>query len=74
MGLNLSRLTIILFSENHLIAFWDSTISISTSNVTDFVNDGNVLLSAKLCWDTFLMQKEKSFKNPLNNTGSKIEP
>ena len=43
MDLNLSGLTIILFSENHLIAFWDSAISISTSNVADFANDDNVL-------------------------------
>ena len=43
MDLNLSGLTIILFSENHLIVFWDSAISISTSNVADFANDDNVL-------------------------------
>ena len=63
IDLNLSGLRIILFSENHLIAFWDSAISISTSNVTDFPNDDNVLSSAKLCTDAFLMQRKKSFKN-----------
>ena len=63
-----------LFSENHLIAFWDSVISISTSNVTDFANDDNVLSSAKVCKDAFLMQKKKSFKNALNNIGPTIEP
>ena len=63
IDLNLSGLTIILFSENHLVAFWDSAISISTSNVTDFANDDTVLSSAKSCTDAFLMQKKKSFKN-----------
>ena len=74
MDLNLSRLTIILFSENHLITFCDSVISISTSNVTDFPNDDNVLSSAKLCADAYLMQKKKSFKNALNNIGPTIKP
>ena len=63
-----------MFSENHLIAFWDSAICISTSNVIDFVNDDNVLSSAKLCTDIFLMQKKKSFKNALNDIGPTIEP
>ena len=48
MDLNLSRITIILFSENHLIVFWDSAISVSTSNLTDFANDDNVLSYVKL--------------------------
>ena len=74
MDLNLSGVTIILFSENYLIAFWDSAISISTSNVTDFANDDNVLSSAKLCTDAFLMQKIKTFKNGLNNIGPTTEP
>ena len=75
IDLNLPGLTSILFSENHLIPFWDSAISISTSNVTDFSNDDNVLSSAKLCTDAFLMQKKKTFKNTLNNIGPPtIEP
>ena len=48
-------------------------ISVFTSNVTDFAND-NVLSSAKLCRDVFMMQKKKSFKNLLNGMGPKIEP
>ena len=72
--LNLSGLIIILFSENHLIAFWDLAISISTSKVTDFANNDNALSSAKLCTDAFLMQRKKSFKNGLNNTGPAIRP
>ena len=59
IDLNSSGVTIILFSENHLIPFWDSASSISSSNVTGFANDDNVLSSAKLCTDTFLMQKKK---------------
>ena len=55
--LNLSGLTIILFSENHLIAFWDSAISISTSNVNDFTN-ADVLSSPNYA-DACLMQKKK---------------
>ena len=55
MDLNLLGLPIILFSENHLIAFWDSVVNIFTSNVTGFANDDNVLSSAKLCTDAFLM-------------------
>ena len=74
MDLNLSGVTIILFSENYLIAFRDSAISISTSNVTDFANDDNVLSSAKLCTDAFLLQKIKTFKKALNNTGPTTEP
>ena len=58
MDLNLSGLTIILFSENPFIAFWDSAISISTGNETDFANDNNVLPSPKLCTDAFLIQKK----------------
>ena len=73
IDLNLSGLTIILFSENHLIAF-DSAISVSSSNVTDFANDDNILSSAKLYTDAFWMQKKKSFKNALNNIGPTIEP
>ena len=69
----MSGITIILFSENHLIAF-DSAISVSTSNVTDFANDDNILSSAKLYTDAFWMQKKKSFKNALNNIGPTIEP
>ena len=48
MDLNLPGLTIIFISENYFIAIWDSAISISTSNVTDFVNDDNLLSSAFL--------------------------
>ena len=59
MDLNLSRLTIILFSENNLITFCDSVIIMSTSNLTDFPNDDNVLSSAKLRADAYLMQKKK---------------
>ena len=72
IDLDLSGLIIILFSENHLIAFWDLAISISTSKVTDFANNDNALSSAKLCTDAFLKQKKKSFKNALNNTGPAI--
>ena len=72
MDLNLSGLTIILFSENHLIAFWDSAITVSTNNVTYFGNEYNVLSPAKLCSDAFLMQKKKSFKSLLNNIGGRL--
>ena len=48
MDLNLSGLTIILPSENHLIAFRDSAMSFSTSSVADFANEDNVLSSVKL--------------------------
>ena len=71
---NLPELTIILFSENHLIAFWYSVVRISTSNVTSFANDDNVLRSGKLCADAFLIQKKKSFKNALNNIVPMTEP
>ena len=74
IDLNLSGLTIIWFSENDLIAFWDSVISISISNVTNFANNDNVLSSAKLCTDTFLMQKKKTFQTSLNNIRPTIEP
>ena len=63
-----------MFSENHLIAFRDSAVSTSTSNITDFANDDNVLSSAKLCRDGFLIQKKKSIKNASNNISLKIEP
>ena len=72
--LNLSGLIIILFWENHLNAFWDSVVRISNSNVRDFANDDNILSSAKLCTDAFLMEKEKSFLNALDNIGPTIEP
>ena len=61
--LNLSRLTII--SENHLMAFSDSAISISNSNLTD-LEYNRVLSSAKLWADAFLMNKKKSFKYALS--------
>ena len=54
--------------------FRNHVISTSTSNVTDFTNDGNVLSSAKLCTDAFLMQKKKPFKNAINNIGQTTEP
>ena len=74
IDLNLSGLTIILFSENRFITFSDSAISISSSNVTDSANDGNVLSTAKLRTTAFLMQKKESFKNALNNIDPTIEP
>ena len=75
IGLNMSGITIILFSESHLTAFWDSAISISTSYVTNFSNADNVLSSAKLCTAAFLMQQQqKKFKNALNSIGPTIEP
>ena len=43
MDLNLSWLTIILLSENHLIAFLDSAINISNGNLTDLANDDRLL-------------------------------
>ena len=67
------KLAVILFSENDLIAFWNSAVSVFTSNITDFKND-NILSSAELCRDVFLMQEKKSFKNLLNGNGPKIEP
>ena len=62
--LNLLRLTII--SENHLMAFSDSAISISNSNLTDLEYYNRVLSSAKLWADAFLMNKKKSFKYALS--------
>ena len=38
MDLNLSGLTIILSSENHLITFSDAAINISNSNLIDLAN------------------------------------
>ena len=46
--LNLSELTIVLLSENQLMAFSDSAISISNSNLTDLAIDDIVLSSARL--------------------------
>ena len=45
------------------MAFLDSTISISNSNLTDQPNDDRVLSSAKLWVNAFLMQKKQSFKH-----------
>ena len=59
MEFNLSSLTIILLSENHLMAFLDSAVSISNNILTDLANDDRILSSAKLSADTFLMQKKK---------------
>ena len=62
MEFNLSSLTIILLSENHLMAFLDSAVSISNNILTDLANDDRILSSAKLSADTFLMQKKKKKK------------
>ena len=59
IDLSLPGLPIILFSENNLIAIWDSAISISNSNVIDFANGDNVSSSLKSCADTFGMQKKR---------------
>ena len=47
MDLNLTELTRILLSENHLMAFSDSAISTSNSNLTDLASDDRVLSSAR---------------------------
>ena len=59
MDLNLSGLTTVLLSENHLMAFLDSAISISNTNSTELTNDDRVLSYGKLWADAFLMQKKK---------------
>ena len=75
MEFNLSSLTIILLSENHLMAFLDSAVSISNNILTDLANDDRILSSAKLSADTFLMQKKKkSSKYALKKTSPTIEP
>ena len=71
MDLNLSGLSTILLSENHLMAFSDLAISIFKSNLTDLGNDDTVLSSAKLWADTFLMQKKK---NHFKCAWNKIDP
>ena len=48
MDLNVPRLTIIWLSENNLMEFLDSAISISNSNLTDLEDGDGALLSAKL--------------------------
>ena len=60
MDLNLSGSTVILLSENHLMAFSDSAISISNSNITDLANYDSVLSSEKFRVDAFQMQKENT--------------
>ena len=62
MEFNLSSLTIILLSENHLMAFLDSAVSISNNILTDLANDDRILSSAKLSAYNFLMQKKKKKK------------
>lgn len=48
------------------MAFSDSAISISNSNLTDLEYYNRVLSSAKLWADAFLMNKKKSFKYALS--------
>ena len=60
MDWNLSGLTIILLSENHLMTFPDSAFDISNGNLTDLANDDGVLSSVKLWADAFLMQMKNA--------------
>ena len=47
MDLNLTELTRILLSENHLMAFSDSAISTSNNNLTDLATDDRDIISNK---------------------------
>ena len=58
IDLNLSGLTIILFSENHLVAFWDSVISISTSS-NRFCKWWYRIIISKIMYRRFSDAKEK---------------
>ena len=60
-----------MFSGNYFIAFWDSAISVSASNVTDFATDDNVLSSADM-YRRF--SDAKKIKNAFNIIGQTIEP
>ena len=55
-GFKCAGLTIILLSENNLMEFLDSAISISNSNLTDLEDNDGALLSAKLWADVFPIQ------------------
>ena len=59
MDLNLSSLTMILLSENHLMVFLDSVISISNNSLTDLANDDRILSSAKIVGRCFSNANEK---------------
>ena len=59
MDLNLSELTIILLSKIHLMAFSDSAISTSNSNLTDMANSDRVLSPVKIMSRRFSNAREK---------------
>ena len=74
MAWNLSRLIIVSFFVNQLMAILlsDSKVQINLERVSPQV--GRVLLSAKLCLETTSTKKNKLLMERLNKIGPTIEP